>query len=254
MVVLAHAGAGATWQALLVLCAFGLVGIFIGVVAGRIRLDEPGDLVLPFAATAVLASLSGATNSVLSDWVGWWAPIGGVALVAILLATFTPLELTPRSPLTIGSVVVALVAAFLLHGTLEDAWHPPDGGLERDDVTIQIVEPSDGYTVPIGPTTLTVQVEGGTIGPGPTTTRPDDPEELGVVHVFVDGIMVTNDDGRPLRQNEDCTDGCTEATWDIELERGPHVVSVEFLTASVESFATTAAGSPTVDLVTIAAE
>ena len=254
MVVLAHAGAGATWQALVVLSALGLVGIFIGVVAGRIRLDEPGDLVLPFAATAVLASLSGATNTVLSDWVGWWTPIGTVALVAILLATFTGLELTPRSPLTIGSVVVAIVAAVLLHTTLEEAWHPPESGLQRDDVTVQIVRPSDGEVVPIGDTVVIVQVEGGTIGPGPTSSRPEDPEELGLVHVFVDGLRVNDDTGRPLEPNEDCTAGCTEATWNIDVERGPHVISVEFLTSSVESFATTAAGSPTVDLVTIAAE
>jgi hypothetical protein len=34
----------------------------------------------------VLASLSGATNEVLSDWIGWGLPIFVVALIAIVLA------------------------------------------------------------------------------------------------------------------------------------------------------------------------
>jgi len=251
--VLAHAGAGATWQAMVVLCSFGLVIVFVGVVVGRIHIEEPGDLVLPFAGTAVLASLSGATNTFLSDWVGWWTPIGIVALVGILVHTFTPLRLTPRSTLTWACVAVAIVSSVLLHTTLEDAWHPAPTGIQRDDLTVAVTTPADGTDVPTGSTTVTVQVTGGTIGPGPTSTAPDDPEELGVVHVFVDGILETNETGRPLAPEQDCADGCTTATWDIDLPRGAHVISVEFLASNLESFAATAAGSPTVDLVAIEA-
>ncbi len=253
MVVLAHAGAGATWQAMVVLCSFGLVAVFLGVVFGRIRIEDPGDLVLPVAATAVLASLSGAVNAVLSDWVGWVAPIGACALVGILVHAFTPLELTRRSPLTWGLVALAVVSSFLLHTPIEDAWHPPATGIQRDDLEISIITPADGTDVPIGPTVVTVEVVGGTIGPGPTAQRPDDPEELGVVQVFVDGILVTDADGRAVAPNESCDDGCTTATFDADLERGSHVVSVEFLAANMESFAANAAGSPTVDLVAIEA-
>lgn len=254
MFLIAHAGAGATWQAMVTLVSFGLVGVLLGVVTGRIRLDEPGDLVLPVAATAVLASLSGATNAFLSDWIGWWAPIGAVALVAIALHTFTAVELTPRSPVTIASAVIAIVAAVALHTPLEDAWHPVVTGMQRDDVAIEITTPKDGSDIPLGATTVTVEVTGGTIGANSTSSRPDDPEEAGIVHVFVDGILATNDASRPLPPREDCSDLCTTATWDIDLDRGSHVISVEFLSANLESFTTTVAGSPTVDLVAVQAQ
>lgn len=253
MVILAHAGAGATWQAMVVLCSFGLVVVFLGVAFGRLRIEEPGDLVLPFAGIAVLASLSGATNSYLSDWVGWWTPIGVVALVGILVHTFTPLRLTPRSPLTWGLVVVAVVSSLFLHTPLETAWHPVPTGIQRDDIEVTITTPANGTDVPIGPTVVTVQVTGGTIGPGPTDKPPVDPEELGVVQVFVDGILVADDDGRAAEPNESCAQGCTTATWDVDLARGAHVVSVEFLASDLESFAANTAGSATVDLVTIEA-
>lgn len=253
VVFIAHAGAGATWQAMVVLISFGLVAVLLAVVSGRAVLDEAADLVLPAAAVAVLASLSGATSAFLSDWVGWWMPIGVVALVGVLLATFTDTRLTARSPATLGLVAVALLSATLLHTTIEAAWHPTTTGVQRDDLVITITAPVDGTEVPIGTTTVAVEVAGGTIGPGQAARPPADPEELGIVRIYVDGLVVGDDDGTPRAPLEDCDTGCTTASWEVDLDRGPHVISVEFLTAEGESFSATAAGSPTVDLVQVTA-
>lgn len=254
MVLLAHAGAGATWQAMLVLVSIGVALVVVGVASGRVPMDEPGDLVLPLAATAVLASLSGATANVVSDWVGWWFPAGVVALVGLVLASSTSLELSWRSPLAIAVVGLALASAVLLHRPIERAWHPVDGQL-RDDVEIAITAPEDGATVAIGTVEVVVEVTGGSVGGDDASGGPDgpDPEEGGRVVVAVDGV-VTTEDGRPVAPREDCSDGCTRVTFEVPVERGPHVVSAEFLTAQGESFATTPSGSPTLDLVTIAAE
>lgn len=255
MVLLAHAGAGATWQAMLVLVSIGVALVVVGVASGRVPMDEPGDLVLPLAATAVLASLSGATASVVSDWVGWWFPAGVVALVGLVLAASTSLELSWRSPLTIGVVSLAMASAVLLHRPIERAWHPVVGQL-RDDVEIAITAPEDGTSVAIGTVEVVVEVTGGSVGGVDASGDPDgaDPEEGGRVVVAVDGVVTTGADGRPVGPREDCSDGCTRVTFEVPMERGPHVVSAEFLTAQGESFATTPSGSPTLDLVTIAAE
>ncbi|MBY5163490.1 hypothetical protein [Salsipaludibacter albus] len=256
MLLLAHAGAGATWQALLVLASFGLVAVFLLAVFGVLTLDEPGDLVLPLAGSAVLASLSGATSDFLSDWVGWWFPLGVAALVAVVLAATTRLELSPTSPLAIATVVLGLVASFTLHTAIEDAWHPTGSGIGArwEDATLELVSPTDGDTVPIGPLDVVVRIEGGSIGQGPNDLRTGDPEEAGIVQVFVDGSLVTGADGAPLRQVENCTTGCTEATYPIELDRGVHVVSLEFLTSSGESFDTRVGQAPTIQIATVEAE
>lgn len=250
--VLAHAGAGATWQALLVLASFGTVAILLLAAFGKLTLEEPGDLVLPLAASAVLASLSGATSEVLSDWVGWWFPLGLSALVAIVVAATTSRTLRPTSPLLLGAVVVGLVASLTLHTTIEDSWHPTTTGTGAawTDVQLTLVQPVEGDTTAIGAVDIVVQVTGGTIG-GPAG---DDPEEGGVVRVFVDGRLATGGDGRPVAPVEDCTSGCTEATYPVELERGVHVLSLEFLTSAGQSFDTPTGERPTVTIATVEAE
>lgn len=256
MLLVAHAGAGATWQALLVLASFGLIIVFLLAVFGRLRLDEPGDLVLPLAASAVLASLSGATSGFLSDWVGWWFPLGFAALVAIVLAACTSLTLSPTSPLAIGAVVLGLVASITLHTTIEDAWHPSgDGvGVRWEDATLELVSPTDGSTVPIGPTDVVVQITGGTIGAEPTDVPAGNLEEGGLVQIYVDGSVVTSPDGSPLAPIEECTGGCFRATYPIEFERGVHVLSLEFVTADGQSFDTPVGQAPTIQIATIEAE
>lgn len=250
--LLGHAGAGATWQALLVLASFGTIAIFLLATTGRLVLEEPGDLVLPLAASAVLASLSGATAAYFSDWVGWWFPLGMAALVAVALAASTSLSLGPTSPLAIGTVVVGLVAAFTLHTTIAAAWHPTGSGVGAPwtDATLALVAPADGDTVDIGTVDVVVAVDGGTIGPGPAPAAAD-PEESGVVRVFVDGRLVTGTDGEAVRPTEDCAGGCVQATYAVDLTQGVHVLSLEFLAADGRSFDTPPGRSPTVQIATV---
>lgn len=256
MLLLAHAGAGATWQALLVLASFGLVAVFLLAVFGVLTLDEPGDLVLPLAGSAVLASLSGATSGFLSDWVGWWFPLGVAALVAVVLAATTRLRLSPTSPLAIAAVVLGLVASFTLHTTIEDAWHPTGSGIGArwQDASLQLVQPTDGSTVAVGPVEVVVEILGGTIAAEPGEVPADNPEEGGLVQVYVDGSLVTGADGQPLAPVEDCIGGCFRATYPIELDRGVHVLSLEFVTADGQSFDTPVGQAPTIQIATLEAE
>lgn len=248
---LAHAGEGATWQALLALLSFGLVAVVLLVVARLVTVDEPGDLILPLAGAAVLASLSGATSEVLSDTVGWAFPIGVVALVALLVAALTPLELSLTSPLLIAAVVVGAVAALVLQGPIVRAWHP-DEVLEVaavDDLEVTIASPQDGATVPGGTIEVEVRVTGGTIGDGPVepVAAPDDPEQGIVINLTAAGGSATTQIGDPL---EDCSDGCEQATYEVTLdESGRWDLYIEALTAARQRFDVT----PT-DRVTVTVE
>lgn len=248
---LAHAGEGATWQALLTLLAIGLAGVVVLAAFGVMRIAEPGDLILPLAGTAVLASLSGVTNEVLSDWIGWGFPIGVTALVTLLVAALTPLALSWRTPLVYGAIVVALGAGLVFHSGIERAWHPPTPQLAAsapvDDLEITISDVSaDG-----GAGSVVVAAEGGTIGEGfvaAGSEGPDDPEQQVVVRVFVDGLMVTGPDDGPVPPDEDCSDGCEVATFPVELDSGDHVVLVDAMTADGRLFELPATGdNPTTD-------
>ena len=122
--LLAHAGAGATWQALLTVMSVGLAVVLILVVVGRIRLDTPGDLTLPIAAVAVLSSLAPVGGDPLSDAAPWAVPAGVVVLVGLVATAVSRRPATVRSPIIIGTVVAALVASLALAPTLVDAWYP----------------------------------------------------------------------------------------------------------------------------------
>ena len=124
--LLAHAGAGATWQALLVVMSLGLAVVFALVAAERMRMAELDDLVLPIAGIAIVSSLAPLGDSVLSDWVGWAFPIGGVAFLALLLSVSTRLEFSLVNPATYAVVMVAAGAAVVLHAPITQAWHPTD--------------------------------------------------------------------------------------------------------------------------------
>lgn len=249
--VLAHAegGFGTTLEAAVVLVALGLAGVFVLAVLDRISLDEPGDLVLPLAVAVVLATLSGPASGIVSDWVGWWLPVGATALVAALVAVFTPLDLSRRGPLAWGAVAAAVLGAVTLHGPIERRWHGPARfGVAHEDVAIAIAEPTDGQRLQPGQNDIRVTVDGGTIGTGSMPTRPDDPEELGVVRVLVDGTRVADTPGDSPSRRERCRRGCTTTTYSAHLDRGPHVISVEFVTADGQSFV---AGSPTIDVIMV---
>lgn len=248
---LAHAGEGATWQALLALLSFGLVAVVVLVAFRMVTIDEPGDLILPLAGTAVLASLSGATSEVLSDTVGWAFPIGVVALVALLVAALTRLDLSLTSPLLFGAVVIGAVGALALQGPITRAWHPTEElqVAAVDDLEITIASPQDGATVPAGTVEVVVQVTGGTLGDGPVepSAAPQDPEERVVVNLSTLGSSTETVIGDPV---EDCSAGCDEATYQVTIdEPGSWDIYVEALTAASQRFAVT----PT-DRVTVTVE
>lgn len=238
--VLAHAGEGATWQALLTLMALGIIVVLVLAVIGKLRLATPGDLILPLAAVAVLASLSGAASETLSDWVWWAFPIGVVLLVAIVLAAVSPLTLGVNSPLLYAAAVLAGLGVLLFDDPITRAWHPPPievafAKYTPEDLTITLVSPLEDETVDAGDLDVVVEVTGGTIGDAPErddlpeTASLTDPEERGFVQVFLDGEAMFDPAGGPLRPVEDCEAGCTTATYRIpDVEPGTHRIIVEF--------------------------
>ncbi len=225
--VLAHAGAGATWQALLVVFSLGVIVVAILAVLGRVRLEQADDLVLPLAAVAIVSSLAPLGSAVLSDWVGWAFPAGVIALLTVLAAALTPFELSPRSPFTYGAAAIAVIVAVALHQPITLAWHPPPDFLPlADDVEVTIAVPGEGDDVPAGELTVTVTITGGSVQSellAPDDV-PADPEEAGQLAVAIDGQVLT-----PVFA-EDCTveAPCTEVTFPVEVEPGERVIAVEY--------------------------
>lgn len=247
---LAHAGEGATWQALLTLLALGLLIVVVLVAFGILTVDEPGDLILPLAGAAVLASLSGATSTVLSDWVGWAFPVGVVALVALLVASMTPLDLAWASPLLWGAVVVGVVGAVVLQGPIARAWHPKEvlQGVAVEDLEVQITSPSDGAAVERGAVGVTVEATGGTLGSAPVDAAetPADPEEA-VVLLLSASSPTAGSATQLVEPQEDCVEGCGQATFQVTLdELGEWTIYVEALTADRQRFTVTPTDSVTV--------
>lgn len=251
---LAHAGEGATWQALLTLLAIGLVAVVVLAMFGVVTIAEPGDLILPLAGAAVLASLSGATSAVLSDWVGWGFPIGVVALLALVVASLTRFDLSPTSPLLWGAVVVGAVAAIALQGPIVRAWHPVDIGLDNallDDLAVEVVEPAPEDTVEAGTFDLVVRATGGTLGDGfvdPGGDVPADPEELAGLTITIVSLDTGENESFPGDPREDCASGCEQATYPVTIdEPGRWTVFVEAKTADVRAFTRTdgSSGTPT---------
>ena len=257
---LAHAGAGAAWQALLTLVSLGVAVVAVLVVARVIRLDSPGDLVLPLAGTAVLASLTGTVSNVLSDWVGWAFPLGVVALAAVLLWATTSLSSAPTSPVTISLAVLAAVAATLLQGPIVRAWHPVQIGppaAARDDLQVKITAPADGARVATGDVPVTVAVTGGTIGNGFSPGQPlaDDPEQL--VGITLTAVSDTTGESTAVAgmSAADCTGGCDIATFEVPLATpGDWTIFIEAKTSDARSFTGGTATGAVTDRVTVMAE
>lgn len=230
--LLAHAGAGATWQALVTAIALGVVGVFLIAATGRVKLQSKDDLVLALAAIGILAGLAPTASNLLSDWVGQAAAAGSVVLVTLSIAARPGRSLHWRSPLAIGTVVVAVAAAVWLGPPLNVAWHPRDPTLPlADDASVSIMSPEEGATVETEEVvTVTVAVAGATVVATALSTDsvPADPEDRGRLRVFLDGREVAV---QPL---EECTDTspCERLTYELlELERGPHTLIVEFVRA-----------------------
>lgn len=226
--LLAHAAAGATWQALVVVVAGGLAVMFVAAVAGRLALSSGDDLILPLAAVAIVSSVAPAFSDALSDAVTWALPAGAVLLVTLLVATFTRLQLTLRSTLTWTAVALAIVLAVSLRPALTASLHPPVDALPgSEDVTLAVVEPQPGATVPAGPLEVTFRVEEGSLLPADhEDPEPHVPQEHGRLRILVDGLPV---EGEPL---DTCTvtQPCSEVTYRIEVERGERRIVAEFVT------------------------
>jgi hypothetical protein len=225
--LLAHAGPGSTWQALVSAVALGLAVIAVLAVVGRVELGSFDDLILPLAAVAILTSLAPLADYWLSDWIGWTLPMGTIVLVSLLLALLTPLELTPTSPLTIGMMVLVGVSVAVLSRPLTIALHPPPDYLPlAADAEVQILVPQDGASIEAGTVEVSVAVTGGSIGPGglDVSELPGDPEEAG------DLTVVLDDERVEVAYLEDCTvaDPCATVTFPLEVEAGERRLSVEF--------------------------
>lgn len=224
--ILAHGGAGATWQALVTTIAIGVGIVFLLALAGKLKPDTPGDLVLPLAAVAIISSVGPAASGTLSDAVGWAIPAGVVLLVGLLIASMSDLDLKVPSALGLTTVVVALAASVGLSGPLTDALHPPLEFLPlSDDATLTLAAPEDQSTVTAGSVQVRVDVTGATIGPGGLTSGPDDPEELTNVRLTVDSEVLQ------VAPEETCAvdDPCTSVTFVVDLEPGQHRVIAELV-------------------------
>ena len=225
--VLAHAGPGSTWQAMVVVAAVGLAVCVVLATVGLLTIATPDDLVLPLAASAIAASLGTLADAWLSDWIGWAVPVGGIALAALLLAAFGPIELEPRSPLPYAAVALAGAGVWLFWQPLTVALHPPPDLLPlSDDSEVTIVVPADGEVVPAGEVVVAVEVTGGSIGPGdvPLDRLPTDPEEAG-------GLTVILGDRRiEVTYDQPCTvaEPCTGVTFPLVLDPGEQQLTVEF--------------------------
>jgi hypothetical protein len=244
---LAHAGPGSTWQAAVVVASVALALCVALAATGRLLVREPGDLLVPLAGSAILASLGPLGHTWLSDAVGWAIPLGVVALLVLLLGALTPLEVAPASPLVLGAVALAAVTMVMLYRPLTIALHPPPDMLPlRDDSEVRIVTPDDGTTVGTGDLPVTVEVTGGSIGPV-TSDLEDltlDPEEAGSLAVFVDGDRV------PVEW-DGCTvsDPCRSVDITVPVAAGERRITVEFVRGDGTPFAPTV-----VDRITVTAE
>jgi hypothetical protein len=225
--VLAHAGPGSTWQAMLVVVALGLTVVVVLAVLGRVVVDRLDDLVLPLAAVAIVSSLAPLGDEWLSDWIGWAFPVGVVMLLALLLTATTPLELAPHGVLAYAAAGLAVAGAVVLHQPLTIAWHPPPDLLPaQGDAEVAILAPSDGETLPAGTTTVEVAITGGSIGPGGLAFEdlPADFEEAGALDVTLDGDRV------PVELEQTCTrdEPCSRVSFPVELPAGEARLRVEF--------------------------
>jgi hypothetical protein len=236
-VLLAHAGPGSDWQAMVVVAAVVLAAAVVAAAVGRLTVARLDDVVLPFATAAVLSSVGLLASEWLSDAIGWALPVGVVATATLVLAALTPLDLRLPAPLPMGAAALALVGAVVLHAPLTAALHPPAEVLPlAEDAEVAILAPTDGDTVP-GPTVaVSVAVTGGTIGPGglDLDELPADPEEAGdlavaVAQVRADGTT-TPQERVAVSYEEACTVAtpCSQVRFPLTLEPGRWRVTVEF--------------------------
>ncbi|MPZ69991.1 MAG: hypothetical protein GEU71_10750 [Actinobacteria bacterium] len=119
----------------------------------------------------------------------------------------------PQVSVVLLLVAVALgITAFSLGGS-ESGVNPP-----APDVALTFVTPSNEATVPSGEDIeVTIDIEGGQLVTDPNSTV----EGGGHLHIYVDGVNVSMP---------------TTETSEIELERGVHVITAEFVSPDHHQF------------------
>ena len=209
--LLAHAGPGSTWQAMVVVVGVVLAAVLLAAGAGLLPIASPGDLLTPLAAAAILASLGLLAHAVISDWIGWGLPLAVVSLTTLLLGATTGLDLRLPAPLPMGAIALAGVSMWTLYAPLTVALHPPPEVLPlSDDATLTVLSPAEDAEVTSGIIEVTVAVENGSIGPGGVQldALPSDAEEAGELTLAL--ARVLEDDSRqPQRRVDIEVTGCS---------------------------------------------
>jgi hypothetical protein len=235
--LLAHAGPGSTWQSMVVVAGIVLTGFLLAAGIGRLTVTTPDDLVVPLASTAIISSLGTIGHEWVSDGIGWALPLAVVSLLTLLMAAFTGSDLRFPSPLPMGAVALAGVGAVVLYQPLTIALHPPGEVLPlSDDAAVAIVEPSDGAAVE-HPTRVTVEVTGGSLGPGrvPLDELPEDPEEAGTLSVAIEEVRdddtLTQQQLVDVEYEEICTvaEPCERVSFELDPPPGTYELTVEFV-------------------------
>lgn len=238
--VLAHIGSPENpWIGVMTVSAWVLLVVFALVVADRIELEAPGDLLLPLAAVVLVAGLTGSLGDFINDQGPWAVPAGLVVLVALLWAAFGELDLSwgRRAPIVV--IGLAVVAAVALYNPLESLWFPANAEDVPlpipDDATVaaEVVEPLDDR----GRFTVRVTLEGATFGDNSFQPRED--PETGLRPKFPIGPIVLNP---PIPEECAAAEVCTEAEFELTLPSGfvedpPERFEVEMLTSDGLPFA-----------------
>ena len=235
--VLAHAGPGSTWQAMVVVAGVVLAGYVVVAAAGWITIERPDDLVVPLAAAAIASGIGVVGHAIISDFIGWGLPLAVTALLTLTLAATTPLDLRFPGPLPMGALAVALVSTVTLHQPLTIALHPPAEFLPlAEDARIAIEQPPDGATVPAGTVEVTVITDEASIGPGGVDLDDLDPARPAQAGELVMRRAAVADDGTTFDRQRvetgpgpDCTlaDPCERTTVGLDLEPGTWRVTAE---------------------------
>lgn len=239
--LLAHIGSpNNPWIGVMTVSAWVLLVVFLLVVARRIQVEAPGDLLLPLAAVVLVAGLTGSLGDAINDQGPWAVPAGLVVLVALLVAAFGDVDFRWGDRSTFVVLGLAVVAAVALYNPLENLWFPtneddiPLPALEDGVVTAEVVEPlgDDGSVI------VRVQLDGATFGDGTMRERPDD-AETGLTPRFQVGTVYLTP---PVPEECASAGDCTEAQFELVFPESfvtdpPEELVVEMLSADQLPFA-----------------
>lgn len=235
--LLAHAGEGASWQALLTVLSAGVAVVLVLILVGKVEVETPGDLVLPLSAVAVLASLAPVAGDPISDAAIYAVPVGAVLLVVLIAVAVRGERPTWRSPLILGGIVTGIVLAIVLSPTLEEAWYPPEARRGAASATDDASAGDAALAVRAGVADeglrIVVALTDASVGPDEPRPVGDDPTAAGILRLTVDGERVI------LEPEETCTAArpCDEVTFLLtDLPGGPHEIVAELLRADGSAF------------------